>query len=211
MKSFRDRRDPRRNMGTVPILHRLEQGLSFAPRPRPADASVLLALTDEADPKILLTRRSTRLKSHAGEVSFPGGKRDASDTSNIVVALREAQEETGLDPFSVRLLGELPSQRARSGIRVKPIVGIIPPAPILIAQPDEIDRLFFVRLSELMYRRPEPYSVTFNGRELQVPSFQVENEVVWGLTGRILVAMFERGLGHRIDWPLLMRQRRFGF
>jgi 8-oxo-dGTP pyrophosphatase MutT (NUDIX family) len=211
MKAFRDRRDPRRNMGTLPVLHRLEQALSFAPRPRPADASVLLALTDELEPKILLTRRSIRLNSHAGEVSFPGGKRDLADTSNIVVALREAQEETGLDPFSVRLIGELPSQRARNGLSVKPIVGIIPPNPLLIAQPDEIDRLFFVKLSELMYRRPEPYRVKFNGRELQVPSFQVENEVVWGLTGRILVAMFERGLGHRIDWPLLMRQRRFGF
>lgn len=197
---------------SAPLLARLEQGLSFSPHTTRADASVLLALTDEPDPKILLTRRSTRMNSHAGEVAFPGGKRDPADTSNIVVALREAFEETGLDPFSVRLLGELPSQRARSGLRVKPIIGIIPPNPVLVAQPDEIDRIFFVRLSEFLHYPPQPHPVRINQRELHVPSFQVENEVVWGLTGRILVAMIERGLGQRIDWPLLcMRPKRTRF
>ena len=187
-----------------PLLPRLESHLSFAPRPRCAEASVLLALTDELHPRVLLTRRSMQLSSHAGEVSLPGGKRDPADTSNIVVALREAQEETGLDPFAVRLLGELPSQRARSGIWVKPIIGVIPPDCQLVAQPDEIDRIFYVRLSELMARPPQAYLIDLHGRRFAVPSFQIDNEVIWGLTGRILVSMIERGLGHRIDWPLFM-------
>jgi 8-oxo-dGTP pyrophosphatase MutT (NUDIX family) len=191
----------------MPLLECLEQRLSFAPNPTRAEASVLLALTNEAEPRLLLTRRSTRLNSHAGEVSFPGGKRDPADTSNIVVALREAQEETGLDPFAVRLLGELPSQRARNGMRVKPIIGVIPPDISLIAQPDEIDRIFFVRLSEFLRHPPRPHSVRYNQRDLHVPSFQVEDEVVWGLTGRILVAMIERGLDQRIDWPLFLLRR----
>lgn len=189
-------------------LQQLQQRLSFSPRARPADASVLIALTDEAEPRILLTRRSMRLNSHAGEVSLPGGKRDAADTSNIVVALREAQEETGLSPFSVRLLGELPSQRARSGLWVKPIVGVVPANSPLVAQPDEIDRIFFVKLSDLLQRQPQPYAVKLSGRVFHVPSFQLENEVVWGLTGRILVSMIAHGLDRRIEWPLFLRPNR---
>ncbi len=63
-----------------------------------------MPLPTSLDPKVLLTRRSTLLNNHAGEVSFPGGKRDPQDTSNIVVALREAQEETALNPFEVQLI-----------------------------------------------------------------------------------------------------------
>lgn len=187
-----------------PLLPCLEQHLSFAPRPRCAEASVLLALTDEAHPRVLLTRRSMQLSSHAGEVSLPGGKRDPADTSNIVVALREAHEETGLDPFAVRLLGELPSLRARSGIWVKPIIGVIPPDYPLVAQPSEIDRMFYVPLAELLARPPQAHLIDLNGLRLAVPSFQIDNEIIWGLTGRILVSMIERGLGHQIDWPLFM-------
>ena len=108
------------------LTHILQQHLRFSTRKREAEAAVLIAITDEADPKVLLTRRSVYLSNHAGEVSFPGGKRDPQDTSNIVVALREAQEETALNPFDVRLLGDLPMQKARNGMLVKPIVGLIP-------------------------------------------------------------------------------------
>ena len=91
---------------------------------------------------MLLTRRSAYLNSHVGEVSFPGGKRDATDTSNIVIALREAQEETGLNPFEVELIGDLPMHRARNGMLVKPVVGLIPAGLELNPQPSEIDRIF---------------------------------------------------------------------
>lgn len=90
----------------------LQQRLRFSKRVRQAQAAVLIAITQEAEPKVLLTRRSVYLNSHPGEVSFPGGKRDPQDTSNIVVALREAQEETGLNPFDVELIGDLPMQKA---------------------------------------------------------------------------------------------------
>ena len=108
------------------LIALLQQRLRFSKRIQQADAAVLIAITQESQPKVLLTRRSMQLSQHAGEVSFPGGKRDPSDTSNIVVALREAQEETALNPFDVKLLGDLPIQRARSGLSVKPIVGLIP-------------------------------------------------------------------------------------
>jgi 8-oxo-dGTP pyrophosphatase MutT (NUDIX family) len=184
------------------LRSRVESQLRFAKRRSIADAAVLLAMTDEDDPRILLSKRADTLKSHAGEVSLPGGKRDLSDTSNIAVALREAWEETALDPFSVRLIGELPTQTARSGISVKPIVGIIPSNLELIAQPDEIEKLFFMRLSQLLNEKPVPYRVEMRAGVFVVPSFRVEDEVVWGLTGRILVDLVRYGLRKKIDWPL---------
>jgi 8-oxo-dGTP pyrophosphatase MutT (NUDIX family) len=181
---------------------RVESQLRFAKRRSVADAAVLIALTNEDDPRILLSKRSDTLKNHAGEVSLPGGKRDLSDTSNIAVALREAWEETALDPFSVRLIGELPTQTARSGIKVKPIVGIIPAEVTLIAQPDEIEKIFFMRLSQLVNEKPVPYHIEMQAGTFVVPSYRVDNEVVWGLTGRILVDLLRYGLSHRVHWPL---------
>jgi 8-oxo-dGTP pyrophosphatase MutT (NUDIX family) len=191
-------------MSAVPrsLKSRLESQLRFAKHRRAADAAVLLAMTDEDDPRILLSKRAETLNQHAGEVSFPGGKRDLADTSNIAVALREAWEETALDPFSVRLIGELPTQTAKSGLTVKPIVGIIPVDSVLVAHPGEIEKIFFVRLSYLLNEAPEPYRVAMKAGTFVVPSFQVEGEVVWGLTGRILVDLVRYGLGKKIDWPL---------
>ena len=141
-------------MEEASLIQLLEQRLRFSKRIQQADAAVLIAITQETQPRVLLTRRSIHLSQHAGEVSFPGGKRDPSDTSNIVVALREAQEETALNPFDVKLLGDLPIQRARSGLSVKPIVGLIPAEVNLIAQPSEIDRIFFVPLKQLIDAPP---------------------------------------------------------
>ena len=184
--------------------------MRFSKRIQQADAAVLIAITLETQPRVLLTRRSIHLSQHAGEVSFPGGKRDPSDTSNIVVALREAQEETALYPFDVKLLGDLPIQRARSGLSVKPIVGLIPAEVNLIAQPSEIDRIFFVPLKQLIDAPPLPYEVRLARQSLYFPSMQVESEVVWGLTARMLVSLFQYGLGYQKKWPFLVNPPNFG-
>lgn len=170
---------------------------------------MLIAITDEADPKVLLTRRSVYLSNHAGEVSFPGGKRDPQDTSNIVVALREAQEETALNPFDVRLLGDLPMQKARNGMLVKPIVGLIPPQVELIAQPSEIDRIFFASLQNLMEAPPTPHEVRYAQQSLYFPSMRVEDEIVWGLTARMLISLFQYGLNYQKEWPFLLNSPLF--
>ena len=170
---------------------------------------MLIAITDESDPKVLLTRRSAYLSNHAGEVSFPGGKRDPQDTSNIVVALREAYEETALNPFDVQLIGDLPMQKARNGMLVKPIVGLIPPKVQLIPQPTEIDRIFFASLRHLLEAKPTPYEVRFAQQSLYFPSMRVENEVVWGLTARMLISLFQYGLDYKKDWPFLLNSPAF--
>ncbi|MBI1453065.1 CoA pyrophosphatase [Acinetobacter cumulans] len=186
------------------LTHVLQQSLRFSRRTQPAQAAVLIAITNESSPKVLLTRRSAYLNNHAGEVSFPGGKRDPNDTSNIVVALREAQEETALNPFDVQLLGELPMQKARNGMLVKPVVGLIPPQVELIAQPTEIDRIFFASLQKLMDAPPIPYEVRYAHQSLYFPSMRVENEIVWGLTARMLVSLFQYGLNYQKEWPFLV-------
>ena len=187
----------------------LQQRLRFSKRTQAAHAAVLIAITDESNPKVLLTRRSAYLNSHAGEVSFPGGKRDPQDTSNIVVALREAFEETALNPFDVNLIGDLPMQKARNGMLVKPVVGLIPPTVQLIPQPSEIDRIFFASLNHLLVAKPTPYEVRFAQQSLYFPSMRVENEVVWGLTARMLISLFKYGLDYKKEWPFLLNSPAF--
>ena len=187
----------------------LQQQLRFSSKIKSADAAVLIAITNEENPKVLLTRRSVYLSNHAGEVSFPGGKRDPQDTSNIVVALREAYEETALNPFDVQLLGDLPMQKARNGMLVKPVVGLIPPEVELVAQPTEIDRIFFASLKQLMEVPAVPYEVRFAHQSLYFPSMRVENEIVWGLTARMLVALFQYGLDYHKEWPFLVNSPTF--
>jgi 8-oxo-dGTP pyrophosphatase MutT (NUDIX family) len=191
------------------LIQSLQQRLRFSTRVKPAHAAVLIAITDESDPKVLLTRRSLYLNNHAGEVSFPGGKRDPQDTSNIVVALREAYEETALNPFDVQLMGDLPMQKARSGMLVKPVVGLIPAEVKLIAQPSEIDRIFFASLSSLMKAPPIPYEVRYAHQSLYFPSMRVENEIVWGLNARMLVSLFQYGLDYQKEWPFLLNSPAF--
>ncbi|MFH7809972.1 MULTISPECIES: CoA pyrophosphatase [unclassified Acinetobacter] len=191
------------------LTHILQQQLRFSRKIKSADAAVLIAITNEANPKVLLTRRSAYLSNHAGEVSFPGGKRDPQDTSNIVVALREAYEETALNPFDVQLLGDLPMQKARNGMLVKPVVGLIPPEVELVAQPTEIDRIFFASLKQLMEVPAVPYEVRFAHQSLYFPSMRVENEIVWGLTARMLVALFQYGLDYHKEWPFLVNSPTF--
>ncbi len=189
---------------SVPLLEQLQQNLSFGRRSQAADAAVLIAITQEQNPKILLTRRAAHMRHHAGEVSFPGGRREKGDTSNIVVALREAQEETALNPFDVELLGELSMQRSKSGLMVKPIVGLIQPQIELIAEPNEIDRIFYMPLQEFIYSPLQAYPVRLAKQNLYFPSVHFDNEVVWGLTAKILVELVQRGLQYRKEWPFLL-------
>lgn len=191
------------------LTQHLQQKLRFSKRKQAAHAAVLIAITDEHDPKVLLTRRALTLNNHAGEVSFPGGKRDPQDTSNIVVALREAYEETALNPFDVQLLGDLPMHRAKNGMLVRPVVGLIPPDVQLKAQPSEIDRIFFASLQKLMELPAQPYEVRFARQSVYFPSIRIENEIVWGLTARMLMSLFRYGLGHQKEWPFLLNAPTF--
>lgn len=185
-------------------LSQIKENIRFSQREPDCAAAVLIGITDETQPRLLLTRRSTELKNHAGEVSLPGGKRDPDDTSNTYVALRETHEETGIHPFDVTLVGELGVKKAKNGMQVKPIVGLIPPDVTLTPETGEIARIFWADIAQLTPEHVVPYHIQFKGMNITTPSFQVDGEVVWGLTGRILAEFLNTAFGYDIDWPFVL-------
>lgn len=164
-----------------------------------SEAAVLLAITDEPEPQLILTRRADHLKSHRGEVALPGGKIDPEDTSFIQTALRESQEEIGLDPAAVEVLGHLDPMVTRFGVKVTPVVGLVPPEVALQPNPDEIDSLFRVPLA--FFLRDERLRTdrgTVNGHSVAVPCWGWQGYEIWGVTAIILVNFMHRVLGKHI-------------
>jgi 8-oxo-dGTP pyrophosphatase MutT (NUDIX family) len=126
-------------------------GVRFPDR-EPARASVLVPLIDRAGGlTVLLTRRATHLRDHAGQISFPGGRAEPEDADPAATALREAQEEIGLDPQSVEVIGQLPTYTTVTHFVVTPVVGLVAPPPVtLVLDPFEVDAAFEVPLEFLM-------------------------------------------------------------
>ena len=165
------------------------------------DAAVLMALTREDVPRLILTRRAQHMNSHAGEVAFPGGKCDSSDASIIATALREAHEEIALEPSRVQIVGELGIFTSRIGMKVKPIIGLLDEMPMLQANPDEIESIFTVPLDVFLNQKPSyDHKVKYMGVNITVPSFKHEGYVIWGLTGYMIVEFMRQVYDADIEW-----------
>ena len=165
------------------------------------DAAVLMALTREDVPRLILTRRAQHMNSHAGEVAFPGGKCDSSDASIIATALREAHEEIALEPSRVQIVGELGIFTSRIGMKVKPIIGLLDEMPTLQANPDEIESIFTVPLDVFLNQKPSyDHKVKYMGVNIAVPSFKHEGYVIWGLTGYMIVEFMRQVYDADIEW-----------
>ncbi len=151
----------------VPHLHLQPQALTdrfaappvwepeFRVEPRfsdrqPSAASVLVGLVMHERPTVLLTQRTRGLSSHAGQVAFPGGKSDTEDQDAVATALREAQEEVGLHPRHVQVLGSLPHYTTGSGFVVTPVVALLEPGFSIVPNAGEVDAVFEVPLDFLM-------------------------------------------------------------
>jgi 8-oxo-dGTP pyrophosphatase MutT (NUDIX family) len=157
------------------------------------DAAVLLPLfvDDTGETRLLLTRRSGRLRNHRGEVAFPGGRLDADETP-VQAALREAEEEVALPRHAVRLVGELePLTTVVSSSRITPLVGVVDDMttllPSLRPNPGEVDRIFSVTLTELTH--PDCYREeiwAFADGTFPVWFFEVEDDTIWGATARMI-------------------------
>lgn len=159
-------------------------------------SAVLVALADGPDgPSVLLTRRSHELRHHKGEISFPGGRMDPGETP-VDTALREAHEEVGLDPASVRLHGELDHlDTVVSRSYIVPAVGVVDEPVELTGRTMEVDRVLWVPLAELT--RPDTYrsEVWEAGPTRRVLHFfHLDDETVWGATARVLVDLLSRAL-----------------
>ena len=117
----------------------------------PRDASVLVPLVERADGlHVLLTQRAERLRDHAGQVSFPGGRAEPDDADPVATALREAAEEIGLAGDSAEVLGSLPSYATVTSYVVTPVVALLKPPLVLQLDPGEVDAAFEVPLQYLM-------------------------------------------------------------
>ena len=152
---------------------------------QPKAAAVLIALTDEEDPGVILTRRSEDLKFHPGQISLPGGRVETGETP-IQAALRETWEETGVPPKDVRVLGRLPFSMPRGARSLTPVVGTVPVDVRPYAKSTtEVDSVFMPRLSELV--DPANRATCYlSSTENRGPAFAAGGHVIWGLTAFVL-------------------------
>jgi 8-oxo-dGTP pyrophosphatase MutT (NUDIX family) len=195
-----------RVLAAVVAHHRSLEGrerLSFDGFPDPgAPAAVLVALFERTgEARVVLTRRAAHLRTHTGEVSFPGGRLDPGETPEAA-ARREAAEEVGLDPAEVEIVGRLtPLATFSSGTTITPVVGTLAREPHLIANPREVARAFDVSLTELaadgVFReerwivpgRPLPVAEPAADGSFPVWFFELPDDTVWGATARVLVEL----------------------
>ena len=174
------------------ILARLKDHLPLEPAPPDPDlvsAGVLLPLFVQQEQfQVLFIQRTLLVKDHRGQIAFPGGVRDPEDAHLLATALRETEEEIGLAPEAVEVLGTLPSVATITGYHITPFVGLIPYPYDFRPSPREVKRLLVLPVAE--FYAPErwrsgPY--VFQGRTTRVCYWQNGQEVVWGATARILL------------------------
>ncbi|MBB1201271.1 CoA pyrophosphatase [Enterobacteriaceae bacterium 89] len=150
-------------------------------------AAVLIPIVRRQEPGLLLTKRSSQLRKHAGQVAFPGGAVDSSDASLIAAALREAEEEVAIPPSSVEILGVLPPVDSVTGFQVTPVVGIIPPDLHYHASVDEVAAVFEMPLAEaLRLGRYHPLDIHRRGNSHRVWLSWYQHYFVWGMTAGII-------------------------
>ena len=159
-------------------------------------AAVLVAITDRPEPGLILTQRSARLRKHAGQVAFPGGRVDDHDPDEIAGALREAQEEIGLLPDLVDIIGTSDRYHTFTGFDIVPVLGVIPPDLPLLPQEAEVAELFELPLSDALNPATRiRKSMEFQGMERHYYEIFWEGRRIWGITAAIL-ANLSRRLGH---------------
>ena len=156
-------------------------------------AAVLIPITDRAEPGVILTQRPTWLRSHAGQVAFPGGKVDDSDENSIFAALREAEEELNIPPARVEVLGVADTYYSGSGYSIAPVVGIIPPDRELQPNPQEVEDWFEVPLAFLL----DPANsikkeANWNGQQRSYYDMQWGERRIWGVTAGIIANLVRR-------------------
>ena len=152
------------------------------------EAAVLMPFVDGPDPELILTVRSRSMPTHAGEVAFPGGKRDPGDRDLRMTALRESREEVGLPYDQVEVLAQLSPLASRFGMKVTPFVGLVAPGVELVPEPGEIASIFQVPLSFFLDAPPElSEPVEVYGRRLRMPNYYFEDKRIWGLTALMIL------------------------
>ncbi len=161
--------------------------------PAPTAAAVLIPLVERTEPTVLLTQRATQLRNHAGQISFPGGRIEATDSGPASAALREAREEVGLDASFVSIVGYLPDHVLLSGFRVTPVVGFVRPGFELLLEPREVQDTFEAPLSFVF----EPANHRLRRRRFGAGEAEIElydipfgDRNIWGATAGMLLTLY---------------------
>jgi 8-oxo-dGTP pyrophosphatase MutT (NUDIX family) len=158
-------------------------------------AAVLIAITDRRDPGVIFTVRREHMRTHAGQVAFPGGRIDAGEEA-VRAAVREAQEELVLDPESVDLVGAIEPYRTVTGYMVTPIIGVIPPDLPLTPHEHEVADWFEAPLDYLLDPANQQLrSALFQGLERHYYEIVWNERRIWGATAAMII-----NLSRRLQW-----------
>ena len=158
-------------------------------------AAVLIAITDRAEPGVILTQRTDTLRRHAGQVAFPGGRIDPGEDA-VTAALREAEEEVALPPAAVEVVGMLGRYRTGTGYEITPVIGVVPPDLPLVPAEAEVADVFETPLAFLLDsgNHREGRGV-WHGEERRFVEIPWQDRRIWGATAGIIV-----NLSRRLGW-----------
>ena len=185
----------RASLAAKPILPPLEGDLAELRDRASVSAAVLIAITDRPEPGVILTVRREHLRTHAGQVAFPGGRIDPGEVA-VGAALREAHEELGLEPSSVELVGELDPYRTVTDYVVSPVIGVVPPDLPLEPHEHEVADWFEAPLGHLLDpANQQCRSALFQGRERHYYEIMWNEQRIWGATAAMIV-----NLSRRLQW-----------
>lgn len=164
----------------------------FALAGRNADAAVLIAVTDRPDPSVILTQRPQTMRDHPGQVALPGGKLDKGEDA-VAAALREAQEELALEPSLVRIIGTTDRYQTGTGFNVTPVLGLIPPDPVLVPDPREVESWFEAPLRMVLDARNwDRKTAQWRGETREYLEMDYQGFRIWGVTAAILFNLSRR-------------------
>lgn len=169
------------------VLEQEELTLGITP------AAVLVAVVDRPSPTVILTVRPETMRQHPGQVSFPGGRIDPGDDGPVAAALREAEEEIGLPPAAVEVIGVADRYRTITGFEVTPVIGIVPPGLSLTAHPREVADVFEAPLDFLLDPANQlQREAMFRGRMRTYYEIPYQGRQIWGATAAMIVNLSRR-------------------
>jgi 8-oxo-dGTP pyrophosphatase MutT (NUDIX family) len=170
-----------------PVMQKIAQVRPIRP------AAVLVPVVDHPEPTVLLTQRAQHLPNHPGQVSFPGGKIESSDADPLAAALRETEEEIGLDRGHVEPLGYLDLYMTTLGYRIVPTIGRVKPGFKLNLNVAEVDNVFEVPLAFVMDRaNVQRHSRDWQGMTRHYYAITFGERYIWGVTAGILCNLYDR-------------------
>ncbi|AYA40482.1 CoA pyrophosphatase [Xenorhabdus nematophila] len=157
------------------------------------NAAVLLPIICKPEPSLLLTQRSQNLRSHAGQIAFPGGAADPEDNSLIATALREAEEEVNIPQDKVHILGQLAPLDSSSGYRVTPVIGLICPSISFRTNPTEVTKVFEIPLLEALSLPHYRYlDIKRRDQHHRIYFYWHQGQMIWGLTATIIYRLAQQ-------------------